>query len=60
MFENFPDVLTVPQVAEILRVGRNTAYDLVRSGAIKGVKVGRQIRVAKSSVIEFISNGKTA
>ncbi len=60
MFEQFPDVLTVQQVAELLRVGRNTAYELIRSGLIKGVKVGRQIRVAKANVIDFINRGRTA
>lgn len=60
MFEQFPDVLTVKQVADLLHVGRNTAYQLVRSGAIPSVIIGRQIRVSKASIVEFINKGKTA
>jgi len=32
--EDLPDVLTVPEAAKLLRVGRNTAYDLARIGAL--------------------------
>ena len=60
MFSNMPDVLTVKQVAEMLRIGRNTAYELVRSGEIKSVFIGRQIRVPKTSVIEFVNGQDVA
>ena len=60
MFANAPDVLTVRQVAELLNIGRNTAYELVRSGGIKSVTVGRQIRISKESVLEFMRKGRTA
>ena len=53
--EDLPLVLTVAEVAKILGVGKNTAYDFIRSGAIKSVRVGRQIRVPKSAFLEFLS-----
>ena len=53
--DDLPLVLKVPEVAKILGIGRNTAYDLVRSGAIKSIHVGRQIRVSKAAFLEFIS-----
>ena len=56
MFEKFPDVITVKDLAAMLHIGRNSAYELVRSGKIKSVVVGRQIRVAKISVIDFVQN----
>ena len=55
MFSNYPDVVTVEELAKMLKVGRNTAYELVRSGAVHSIKIGRQIRVAKRAVIEYIS-----
>ena len=51
-----PDVLTVSEVAELLRVGRNAAYQLVGSGQLWGVKVGRSIRVPRRSVERFLAN----
>ena len=38
----------------ILGIGRNTAYELVRSGQIRSIKIGRQIRVPRGAVVEFL------
>ena len=55
MFSSFDDVVTVCELAEMLKVGRNTAYELVRAGIIPSVRVGRQIRVSKQAVVEYMS-----
>lgn len=52
--DDLPLALRVEDLMPILGVGRNTAYDLVRSGQIRSVKVGRQIRVPKDAVTEFL------
>lgn len=52
--EDLPLVLTVADVSKLLGVGKNTAYDLIRCGVIKSVRVGRQIRVPKSAFLEFL------
>ena len=39
----------------ILGIGRNTAYELVRSGQIKGLRIGKQIRIPKEEVKRFLS-----
>ena len=49
-FAALPLFLTVPQVAAVLGIGRNTAYSLVRSGQLRSVRVGRQIRVPKDAL----------
>ncbi len=51
---DLPLVLTVSDISKILGIGKNTAYDLIRSGAMKSIRVGRQIRVSKSAFLEFI------
>lgn len=53
--DDLPLVLTISEISKILGIGKNTAYDLIRSGAIKSVRVGRQIRVPKAAFLEFIS-----
>lgn len=54
-YTNLPLILTVEQLAEVLSIGRNTAYDLVRSGQIRSVRVGRQIRIPRDALIDFLS-----
>ena len=56
MFENYDDVVIVEQLAEMLKIGRNTAYELVRAGIISSVRVGRNIRIPKQTIIEYITN----
>lgn len=54
MFEKYDDVLTVTDVAEILFVGRNTIYDLLNAGQLKGFRIGRSWRVPKNNLEEYI------
>lgn len=55
-FDELPLVVSVPQLAKLLDVGRNAAYNLVNSGKIRTVKIGRTIRVPMTAVIEFIES----
>ena len=55
MFENYDDVVTVDQLANMLKIGRNTAYDLVRDNVIKSVHIGRKIRIPKNAVIAYLN-----
>ena len=48
--DDLPLFLTVEQTAAVLGIGRNTIYDMVRSGRIKSVRLGRQIRIPKSAL----------
>jgi excisionase family DNA binding protein len=47
------ETLKVREVAENLRCGKNQAYELVRSGAIRSVRIGRAIRVTREALEEF-------
>ena len=48
--------LTVPEVAEILRVCTKTVYKLIKEGSIPHVKIGREIRVPKGCLIDYLQN----
>ena len=58
MFSDYNDVVTVNELAEMLKIGRNTAYELVRAGIIPSVKIGRQIRISKQAVLTYLSKDK--
>lgn len=49
------DVLDVPQVATLLRVGRNTVYALVAKNAIPHRRLGRTIRFSRRAVMSWLS-----
>ena len=53
--DELPLVLHVEDLMPILGIGRNTAYELVRSGQIRSIKIGRQIRVPRDAVVELLS-----
>ena len=53
MFRKYPDVVTIPQVCEMLGVSRNYAYLLVKQGKLTRLDLGRIVRLTKSSVIEL-------
>ena len=52
--ESCPPLMTVSELATVLRVGRSTAYGLVSAGTIPYVKVGRQFRVYREDVLNFL------
>lgn len=52
--EDYPDVLTVLEVKEILGIGKNTVYKLLTDKKIKAKKLGHNWIIAKSNLIEFI------
>ena len=52
--DNLPLVLRVEDLMSVLNIGRNAAYELVRSGQIRSVRIGRQIRIPKDAIREYL------
>ncbi len=46
-------------LAERLGVTKHRAYDLVRSGVVPAVRLGRQVRVEESTLERWIASGGT-
>ena len=53
--DNLPLVLRVEDLMSVLDIGRNTAYELIRSGQIRSVRVGRKLRIPKQAVEDFLA-----
>jgi len=49
-FEELPHVLTVEEAAQVLRIGRNSAYAAVHRGDLKTIRIGRRILVPKAAL----------
>lgn len=56
MFHDFDDILTIDELAELLKIGKNTTYRLINSGQIKSIRIGRTHRIPKENVSEYIIN----
>lgn len=56
MFSEYPDVITVEQLMEILHIGKNAAYSLLKSGEIRTIRIGRRYIIPKQSIIAYISS----
>lgn len=54
IFEEYQDIVTIKDVRKMLKIGRALAYELVRSGKIPSMKIGRSFRIQKSKVIEYL------
>lgn len=57
VWEHIPEVLKVKDVQEILKIGRNQAYDLVNSKVFHNVRIGRLIIIPKQGLIEWLEGG---
>ncbi len=47
---------TVEQVAEILHVGRDKVYYLLRTGQLRSIKIGKLRRITSQHLAEFIAS----
>jgi len=48
-------LLTVPQAAEMLAVGRSTVYGLISSGALNSVRVGGSRRIPVPALQAYVA-----
>ena len=51
---DYPDVLNFSQLCKILGISANTGYQLLKSGKIKNLKVGREYRISKIHLMEYL------
>lgn len=56
MLDNYNDVLTTKELKEILRIGFNKVYELLKNGKIKSLRVGNKIIIPKSAVLEYLQS----
>ena len=54
-----PEVLTALDVARILRIGKNKAYALIKSGKLNSIKIGGKIIVPKMCLINYLMDNKS-
>lgn len=51
---DYPEALTAAETAEILRVSIKTVYKLIKDNNLPAVQVGREKRIAKNQLIDYL------
>ena len=57
MLKDYPDVLNIDQMCEILSVSTKTGYKIIKSGSICCLKVGRAYRIPKAHLFSYLCIG---
>ena len=53
MFSEYGDIVTVEEVMKMLQIGRVSVYQMLKSGEIRSLRVGKKYVIPKKSVIEL-------
>lgn len=54
MFETYDDIMTIEEISEALKIGSSQAYKIVRTQQLKGYKEGKDWKIPKASLIEYV------
>ncbi|RRJ65097.1 DNA-binding protein [Paenibacillus oralis] len=55
MFQNYPDVVNVPQLCEMLGgISTKSAYKLLQGNKIKHFRIGRAYKIPKANIISYL------
>lgn len=58
LLRGYPDLMSVHDMQNILNIGRSKAYDLLKSGEVRALRIGAKYRIPKPYLIDFL-NGKS-
>jgi excisionase family DNA binding protein len=47
---------TVEQVAKMLHIGRDKVYQLLRTGQLRSIKIGKLRRITEDQLADFITS----
>lgn len=54
MLNHYNDILTIKELCEILMIGRNRAYELLKTDQIHGFQLGRTWKIPRIAVEEYL------
>ena len=54
--KDYPDVMDIEQMCQILSVSTKTGYKLIREGKIPCLKIGRSFRIPKANIKSYLNN----
>ena len=57
MFREYPDVVTVSQMSEMLGISEKSAYRLLKENCIEHSKIGRTYKIPKLHIFSYLRVG---
>lgn len=61
MFTTYPDIVDIAQMRKMLGgIGVTLAYKLLKQRKIKSLKIGREYKIPKSFIIEYLLETQTS
>lgn len=60
LFDPEPVLLTIPEAARKLGIGRTLTYELIAAGELEVVHIGRAARVPLDAVSDFVARRQSA
>ena len=54
LFHTYPDVVSIEEIQQMLRIGKDAVYELLKTQKLKSIKVGKRYIVPKKYVIDFL------
>jgi excisionase family DNA binding protein len=59
-YRELPDLVTVPEAARYLGIGRKMVYQLIENGVLKAIRQRSVIYIDPCCLIDFHNSGKMA
>ena len=53
-FSDYPDVVNVEDLCEMLDISSVTAYKLLKSGKIRHLRIGRKYKIPKAHILRYL------
>lgn len=57
MFREYPDVVTVSQMSQMLGISEKSAYRLLKENCIEHFKIGRTYKIPKLHIFSYLRVG---
>ena len=58
MLNEYGDFITIEELCNVLDIGKNTAYELLRENQIKNFRIGKKYKITRDAVVDFIFNAQ--
>ena len=55
MFTSYPDLVNIVQLKKMLGIGITLAYRLVKNNTIPAFKIGREYKIPKRNIINYLT-----
>lgn len=51
--DKLPEIVTVQELAEFVKISESTIWRAIKSGDLKALKIGKNVRIEKAEVIKW-------